>query len=122
MLHKVNFTNGKAYYSNQYVKTKKYQTEKENKRALAYGIKHILDPVAMIHIFFRKLFGKRTLKTDDGMSEINTSNTALLYYDNKFLSLMEACRPIEVNVSTLETVKKTNKKRKENIILKGNII
>ena len=102
MIHKVQISNGKAFYSNSYVQTPKYKIEKEYKRSLTYGIKHVLDPVASVHIFVRKLFCQKTLSTKD--FEFNTANTSLLYYDNKFFALMEGCRPTEINLSNLQTV------------------
>ncbi len=35
---------------------------------------------------------------------INTANTALIYHGRRFLALMEAARPVQVNAGNLDTI------------------
>jgi len=86
MLHGVRFYNGKAQYRNRYVRTKGFEIERTEGRAIWTGI---LEPAHMDnpHGPFK-----------------NTANTALVWHDGRLLALWEGGEPHEIRVPGLETV------------------
>ncbi len=85
MLHGVRISEGKASYVNRYVRTYKFQTEKEQGKALWTGL---LEPPQPDNPFG---------------TDTNTANTALVYHAGKFLALWEGGSPYAVDIPQLET-------------------
>lgn len=99
MVHSVHFDHGNAYYSNKFIETEKYKIEKKFGKSIGFGIKHILDPFSMILSFFKN---KLLFKVKE---DINwTSNTAILYHNDKLFALVENQLPFEIDVDTLRSV------------------
>jgi carotenoid cleavage dioxygenase-like enzyme len=97
MLHAMHISNGKANYSNKYVQTEKFLLEKKFGKSLFFGLKHMMDPYALLVTNLEKLIYKHT-------SDIMISNTSVIYHADKLLSLQEASLPIEIERKNLSTV------------------
>lgn len=85
MLHGLRIAHGKASYLNRYVRTYKFQTEKEQGKALWTGL---LEPPQPDNPFG---------------TDTNTANTALVYHAGKFLALWEGGSPYALKIPQLET-------------------
>ncbi|MCL2933192.1 MAG: carotenoid oxygenase family protein [Trichodesmium sp. MAG_R03] len=89
MLHGVRIANGKASYRNRYVRTNKFQLEKQEGKALWPGF---LEPSPPENV-------QRT--------NTNTANTALVYHANHFYALWEGSggAPYHIKLPELDTIR-----------------
>jgi carotenoid cleavage dioxygenase len=99
MIHSVQFNNGNAYYSNKFIHTDKFKVEKNLGKSVGFGLKHILDPFSMIVSYVKKKWIYK-IKEDTNW----TSNTSLLYHNDKLFALVENQLPFEMDVDTLKSV------------------
>ena len=86
MLHGVRLCNGQSQYCNRYVRTKGFEIERAEGKAIWTGI---LEPPQMDNPY--------------GPYK-NTGNTALVWHDGRLLALWEGGEPHEIRVPGLETV------------------
>ncbi|MEA5619181.1 carotenoid oxygenase family protein [Cronbergia sp. UHCC 0137] len=86
MLHGVRIKDGKATYSDRYIKTKGWQIEHEAQKAVWSGI---FEPPQMDNPY--------------GVNK-NTANTALVWHAGKFLALWEGGAPHSIQLPELETI------------------
>lgn len=88
MLHGVRIIDGKASYRNRYVRTNKFQIEKQEGKALWKGL---LEPFQPNHPYG---------------TDTNTANTALIYHGGNFLALWEGGAPHGIKLPDLGTIGK----------------
>ena len=90
MLHGVRINNGKASYRNRYVRTKKFQLENQEGKAVCPGL---LEP---------------SQPDNPGGTDVNTANTALVYHANRFYALWEGGggAPYHIKLPELDTISK----------------
>jgi carotenoid cleavage dioxygenase len=101
MLHGVHFNAGKATYTNKFVKTLKYLAEKAaGKEVFASLGAMASDPTHFYKMMWSLIKSKGKMDTD----ATNTANTALIYHGRRFLALMEAARPVQVNAGNLDSI------------------
>lgn len=89
MLHGVRVSNGKATYSNRYVRTNKFAAEKSAGRAILTGL---LEPP----------------QKDTPPISPNTANTALVWHAGQLLALWEGGEPHAIKLPQLETIGANN--------------
>ncbi|MDD3267077.1 MAG: carotenoid oxygenase family protein [Burkholderiales bacterium] len=87
MIHALNFKDGQVSYKNRWVRTNKFNLEREARRSLFAG--------------FRE-FGKSDPSVQNMRAE--TANTNIINHGGKLLALQEASLPYEINIDTLETI------------------
>ncbi|MGB3512356.1 MAG: carotenoid oxygenase family protein [Microcoleaceae cyanobacterium] len=88
MLHGVRISDGKASYSNRYVRTNKFQIEKQQGKAVWGGL---LEPPQ---------------QNNPHGTDTNRANTALVYHAGHFLALWEAGAPYNIQLPELSTIGK----------------
>ena len=87
MLHGVRISRGRASYRNRYVRTRTWEYEAAEGRALWPGMSEA-----------------PRFDLPEGIFLKHTANTALVHHAGKLLALMEATVPYEVRAATLDTV------------------
>jgi carotenoid cleavage dioxygenase-like enzyme len=100
MLHSIHFDNGKATYINRFVQTEKLIFEKKYGKSFVFGLKHIVDPYAILVSKIEKFFYGHQID----LSVPKVSNTSVVYHSNKLLSLNEGDLPYEMNEKDMSTV------------------
>lgn len=93
MISRITFTNGRAHFSNRFVRTSQYLEEKEAGRILYRGVFGTQKPGGWL----ANAFDFR-LK--------NIANTNVIYWGGKLLALWEAADPHRLDPGTLETLGK----------------
>lgn len=86
MIHMVRFENGHADLKTRYVRTKKFELERQARRAL-----------------FGKYRNSFTDLAEVAGQDNNTANTSMLWHHGKLYALKESGRPYELDPLTLET-------------------
>lgn len=86
MLHGVHLSQGKATYRNRYVRTKGFEIERAEGKAVWSGLTELPD-----------------FENPNGPFK-NAANTALIWHNQKLLALWEGGNPHEVKLPSLETV------------------
>jgi all-trans-8'-apo-beta-carotenal 15,15'-oxygenase len=91
MISRITFTNGRAHFRNQFVKTEGYLAEQKANKILYRGVFGTQKPGGWLaNIFDFKIK--------------NIANTNVIYWGKKLLALWEAAEPYLLNPHTLETV------------------
>ncbi len=85
MLHAFHLENGRASYRNRWVRTPKWQAEREAGRALFAG------------------FGRKLADTPAEVIDGGVANTNIIFHGGKLLALEEAHLPTEIEPGTLAT-------------------
>ena len=88
MLHGVRIKDGKASYRNRYVRTNKFQVEKQEGKAVWSGL---LEP---------------SQPDNPHGTDVHTANTALVYHANRFYALWEGGAPYHIQLPELQTIGK----------------
>ncbi len=95
MISRFTFTNGRAHYSNRFVRTKAYIEEKKAGKILYRGVFGTQKPGGWLANAF-----------DFNLK--NIANTNVIYWGGKLLALWEAADPHKLDPRTLETLGKEN--------------
>lgn len=90
MVHAFQFESGRVSYRNRWVRTARFQREREAGEALFGGL---FDPKA-----------SDPRVADASVAERNAANTYIVYHGGKLLALWEGGKPYELHAQTLETV------------------
>ncbi len=93
MICRISFTNGRAHFSNRYVRTPGYVEEQEAGKILYRGVFGTQKPGGWLANLF-----------DFKYKEI--ANTNVIYWGGKLLALWEASEPYTLNPKTLDTLGK----------------
>ncbi len=93
MISRITFTNGRAHFSNRFVRTKAYLEEQEARKILYRGVFGTQKPGGWL----ANAFDFR-LK--------NIANTNIIYWGGKLLALWEGAEPHRLDTRTLETLGK----------------
>ncbi|MDJ0735972.1 MAG: carotenoid oxygenase family protein [Nostocaceae cyanobacterium] len=93
MICRISFTNGRAHFSNRYVRTPGYVEEQKAGKILYRGVFGTQKPGGWLANFF-----------DFKYKEI--ANTNVIYWGGKLLALWEASEPYRLNPKTLDTLGK----------------
>ncbi len=91
MIHALSFHQGRVKYKNRWVKTDKFNLERQAQRALFSGFKQ---------------FGQ----SDESVKNKNSSpnNLNIIWHGDKLFALSEACQPIAINPNNCETIGEYN--------------
>lgn len=93
MIHAFEFSNGKVFYKNKWVKTSKFQIESKFQQSVFGGI---LD------------FRGNKISFAQINKAYNASNTNLIWFNHQLISLWEFGEPYEIDPMTLETIGPAN--------------
>ncbi|MDJ0617333.1 MAG: carotenoid oxygenase family protein [Calothrix sp. MO_192.B10] len=93
MISRITFTNGRAHFSNRYVRTRGYVEEQKAGKVLYRGVFGTQKPGGWVANFF-------DLKNKE------IANTNVIYWGGKLLALWEASEPYRLDPQTLDTLGK----------------
>ena len=91
MIAKISFKDGRAHFSNRFVRTKGYQEEQAAGRILYRGVFGTQKPGGWLANAF-------------DLRQKNIANTNVIYWGDKLLALWEAAEPYRLDPHTLETL------------------
>lgn len=91
MIAKIAFKNGRAYFSNRYVRTEGYLKEQQAGKILYRGVFGTQKPGGWLANLF-------------DVNIKNIANTHIIYWGNKLLALWEAAQPHQLDPNSLETI------------------
>jgi carotenoid cleavage dioxygenase-like enzyme len=99
MIHGVSFSNGTVKYTNRFVRTEKYEIEKEARKPVVLGLQDLGNPFRLVDQYLvKRLFGVRSIPA------MNAANTSLIYHAGKCLATYEGSLPYEIDLPSLSTV------------------
>lgn len=91
MIAKIAFKDGRAHFSNRFIRTKGYQEEQAAGRILYRGVFGTQKPGGLLANAF-------------DLRQKNIANTNVIYWGDKLLALWEAAEPYRLDPCTLETL------------------
>ncbi|KAL6040084.1 Dioxygenase [Balamuthia mandrillaris] len=102
MLHAVIFEDGRATYTNRWVKTQRWKDENESGKRLYPRLGDLRNASAFFLLLADRLL--RTLHIKKRLTGKGTANTNVEYHDGRLLALVENDVPHHVKLPRLETV------------------
>ncbi len=101
MIHAVSLERGQARYRNRWVRTRRFELEREAGRSLFGGLTSMAqsDPEA-----FRALEARGLSLYERVQLAVDAGNTNVIWHAKKLLALLEVANPTELDPRTLETL------------------